>query len=251
MQLASLGSGSKGNATLVRGPGGCLLVDCGFSFSQFQKRLERLKADAGELRGVLVTHEHSDHGAGVARLAKRLQLPVFTTVGTARCLELDHYEVIRGGDEFDLAGLSVRAITVPHDAAEPVQFLFHEVASDRRLGILTDSGHVSDHMAEAYAELDGLLLEFNYDDGMLDSGPYPPHLKQRIAGRHGHLSNSQSLELLHRIDHQRLKRLVAAHLSEKNNHPDIVSGLLENWLQRFTCQAHIACQQQGFDWIDI
>jgi phosphoribosyl 1,2-cyclic phosphodiesterase len=251
MQLASLGSGSKGNATLVRGPDGCLLVDCGFSFSQFQKRLARLDTDAGELRGLLVTHEHSDHGAGVARLAERLQLPVFTTVGTARCLELDRYEVIRGEDEFVLAGLKVRAVTVPHDAAEPVQFLFHEEGSDRRLGILTDSGHVSDHMVEVYAELDGLLLEFNYDDEMLDSGPYPYHLKQRIAGRHGHLSNRQSLDLLQRIDRQRLKRLVAAHLSEKNNHPDIVSALLDEWQTSAACHTRIACQQQGFDWIDI
>jgi len=252
MQLASLGSGSKGNATLVRGPGGCLLVDCGFSFAQFGKRMARLGVDPGEIRAVLVTHEHSDHGAGVARVADKLSLPVLTTVGTARGLELERFEAIRGEDEFDLAGLRVRAVTVPHDAAEPVQFLFRNPENGRRLGILTDSGHVSDHMAEVYAELDMLLLEFNYDDEMLQGGPYPPHLKQRIAGRHGHLSNQQSLQLLDRIDRQRLRCLVAAHLSEKNNHPQLVAGLLEDWQDgRAACRTHIACQQQGFDWIEI
>lgn len=252
MQLASLGSGSKGNATLVRGPDGCLLIDCGFSLKQFEQRLARLGVCADEIRALLVTHEHSDHGSGVARVAARLGIPVMTTVGTARCLELEHFEVIRGGDRFSVAGLSVRAVTVPHDAAEPVQFLFEEPVSGRRLGVLTDTGHVSEHMVEVFAEVDGLLLEFNYDHEMLENGPYPPRLKQRIAGRHGHLSNHQSLDLLSRIDRNRLRRLVAAHLSEKNNAPAIVASLLKDsgW-QQGGCDTRIACQQQGFDWVDI
>ncbi len=252
MQLASLGSGSKGNATLVRGPDGCLLIDCGFSLKQFEQRLARLGVSADEIRALLVTHEHSDHGSGVARVAARLDIPVMTTVGTARCLELERFEVIRGEDRFSVAGLSVRAVTVPHDAAEPVQFLFEEPANGRRLGVLTDTGHVSEHMVEVFAEVDGLLLEFNYDDEMLENGPYPPRLKQRIAGRHGHLSNRQSLDLLSRIDRERLRRLVAAHLSEKNNAPAIVSSLLEgSGLQRGGCDTRIACQLEGFDWVDI
>ncbi len=252
MQLASLGSGSKGNATLVRGSKGCLLIDCGFSLKQFQRRLARLEADGSEIRALLVTHEHSDHGAGVARVAARLDIPVLTTVGTARRLELERFEVIRGEDEFELAGLRVRAVTVPHDAAEPVQFLFEDVHSGSRLGVLTDTGHVTEHMVEVYAELDALLLEFNYDDGMLENGPYPWHLKQRIAGRHGHLSNHQSLDLLQRIDRERLRRLIAGHLSEKNNSPDIVAELLDaDESVTGGCHTHIACQQQGFAWVDI
>ncbi len=252
MQLASLGSGSKGNATLVRGPEGCLLIDCGFSLAQFGQRMARLGADPAELRAILVTHEHSDHGAGVARLADKLGLPVLATVGTGRGLKLERFEAIRGEDEFELAGLRVRAVTVPHDAAEPVQYVFRNPRNDHRLGILTDSGHVSDHMLEVYAELDMLLLEFNYDDEMLQNGPYPPRLKQRIAGPHGHLSNRQSLQLLDRIDRQRLRCLVAGHLSEKNNHPHRVAGLLAGWqADRDPCHTHIACQQRGFGWIGL
>jgi len=251
MQLASLGSGSKGNATLVRGREGCLLIDCGFSLKQFEQRLARLDVEATEIRAILVTHEHSDHGSGVARVAARHDLPVLTTIGTARRLELERFEVIRGEDEFDLAGLRVRAVTVPHDAAEPVQFVFEDRADGSRLGVLTDTGHVTDHMVEVYAELDALLLEFNYDGQMLENGPYPYHLKQRIAGRHGHLSNRQSLDLLQRIDRERLRRLIAAHLSEKNNAPAIVAGLLDDdALEAEGCRTHIACQQQGFGWID-
>jgi len=252
MRLASLGSGSKGNATLVHGRDGCLLIDCGFSLRQFEQRLARLDIGVAEIRAILVTHEHSDHGSGVARVAERYDLPVLATVGTARRLELERFEVIRGEDEFDLAGLRVRAVTVPHDAAEPVQFVFEDQASGSRLGVLTDTGHVTEHMVEVYAELDALMLEFNYDGQMLENGPYPYHLKQRIAGRHGHLSNRQSLDLLQRIDRQRLRRLVAAHLSEKNNAPAIVAGLLDDdSLVARDCRSHIACQQQGFDWIDI
>ncbi len=252
MRLASLGSGSKGNATLVEGAEGCVLIDCGFSLRQFEQRLERLQLAPEAIRALLVTHEHSDHGSGVAKVAARYGIPVVTTVGTARCLQLEQYEAIRGGDEFCFAGLSVRAVTVPHDAAEPVQFVFEEPASGLRLGVLTDSGHVSDHMIDAYCELDALLLEFNYDDAMLENGPYPPRLKQRIAGRHGHLSNTQSLGLLQRIDRQRLKRLIAGHLSEKNNRPDIVAELLRDWQGRGNpCDTRIACQQQGFHWVDI
>jgi phosphoribosyl 1,2-cyclic phosphodiesterase len=252
MRLASLGSGSKGNATLVRGREGCLLIDCGFSLKQFEQRLARLDVAAAEIRAILVTHEHSDHGSGVARVAARYDLPVLSTIGTARRLELERFEAIRGEDEFELAGLRVRAVTVPHDAAEPVQFVFEDSASGTRLGVLTDTGHVTDHMVEVYAELDALLLEFNYDGQMLENGPYPYHLKQRIAGRHGHLSNRQSLDLLQRIDRARLRRLIAAHLSEKNNAPAIVAGLLDDdALEAQGCRTHIACQQQGFGWIEI
>jgi phosphoribosyl 1,2-cyclic phosphodiesterase len=249
MRLASLGSGSQGNATLVQSAQRCVLIDCGFSLAQFEKRLQRLELHPDKIDAVLVTHEHSDHATGVQRLATRYELPLWMTVGTSRALAIEDYQPIHGGGRYSLGDLEIEAVTVPHDAAEPVQFVIHEVTTQRRLGILTDSGHVSEHMRQVYDGVEALLLEFNYDPDMLHNGPYPYSLKQRVAGKLGHLSNLQSIELLQRIDTQRLECLVAAHISQKNNSPQRVEDLLQQIDHRG--QKIIACQQQGFEWIEI
>jgi phosphoribosyl 1,2-cyclic phosphodiesterase len=194
MWLASLGSGSKGNATLVRSEQGCILIDCGFSLKQFEKRLQNLSVSGQDISAILVTHEHSDHASGVARVASKYAIPLCMTVGTARVLNIRDYRVISGGQELQLLDLIIDVVTVPHDAAEPVQFVFRQQSQERRLGILTDSGHISEHILQAYDNLHCLLLEFNYDPEMLRDGPYPYSLKQRVAGNHGHLSNHQSIE---------------------------------------------------------
>ena len=249
MWLASLGSGSKGNATLVRSAQGCVLIDCGFSLKQFEKRLQSLALSGQDIDAILVTHEHSDHAAGVCRVAAKYGLPLLMTVGTARALEIREYQRISGGQQLQLKDLIIDVITVPHDAAEPVQFVFSEQSKQRRLGILTDSGHISNHMLQAYDHLHALLLEFNYDPDMLREGPYPYHLKQRVAGSHGHLSNLQSIDLLRQINTRELNCLIAAHISQKNNNAELVSDLL----QQLDChtQAIIACQNQGFNWIEV
>lgn len=250
MMLASLGSGSKGNATLIRSDHTCVLIDCGYSLLQFQKRLLNLNISADEIHAILVTHEHSDHGSGIAKLAKKFSIPVWTTVGTACALSLNEYHVISGGQEYQLGeDLKVRAVTVPHDAAEPVQFVFTQLTSGRKLGVLTDSGHITPHMKQAYDGLHALLLEFNYDDNMLQSGPYPPGLKRRISGQLGHLSNTQSLALLQQLDTSQLDCLIAAHISEKNNSSAIVDELLQGKSDKYN--PVLATQQQGFEWIQI
>ncbi len=250
MMLASLGSGSKGNATLVRSEKTCILIDCGYSLLQFEKRLLNLAVSAQEINAVLVTHEHSDHGSGIAKLARKYAIPVWTTVGTACALALEDYQMISGGQEYLLGeDLKVQVVTVPHDAAEPVQFVFTQLTSGRRLGVLTDSGHITPHMIQAYNGLHGLLLEFNYDENMLQNGPYPPSLKRRISGQLGHLSNSQSVDLLQQIDTSELECLIAAHISEKNNSAAIVDELLQHKSERYV--PVLASQQQGFEWIQV
>lgn len=250
MFLASLGSGSKGNATLLRCENTCVLIDCGYSVLQFEKRLQPLGINASDIDAILVTHEHSDHGAGVDRLARKYDIPVWASVGTARALKIERFHPVLGGQEFALGeDLLAHPVTVPHDAAEPVQFVFTQKSSGRRLGVLTDSGHVTPHMIEAYGGLHGLLLEFNYDENMLLNGPYPASLKRRIAGQLGHLSNNQSLEMLLRMDTSRLDCLVAAHISEKNNSAEIVAGLLQGLDARYASM--LANQQHGFDWIEV
>lgn len=249
MQLASLGSGSKGNCTVLRNGGTNVVIDCGFSLSQFEKRLQRLSLSGADIDAILVTHEHSDHGCGVNRAAKKYQIPVYLTMGSARQLELGEFNIISGGQRFELGDLGIQVVTVPHDAAEPVQFIFTDKHTQTRFGILTDSGHVTRHMITAYQDLKGLLLEFNYDPEMLVAGPYPASLKQRVAGDHGHLSNAQSMGMLEQINAPKLDCLIAAHISEKNNSPDLVSSLLQTL--QMDVDPVLATQQDGFDWIQI
>ena len=249
MRIASLGSGSQGNATLVRSEQACFLIDCGFSLSQVEKRLSRLGLTPAGIDAILVTHEHSDHGQGVERLAERFSIPMWMTVGTARALGIEDYSILMPGHSYSLLDCKIEVITVPHDAAEPVQFVVTEQSSHRRLGILTDSGHITPHMVQAYADLHGLLLEFNYDPDMLENGPYPYHLKRRVGGNHGHLSNQQSMHLLQQIKTETLGCLIAAHISQKNNSPALVSDLLGDL--SLSSPPVIACQDEGFEWIEI
>jgi phosphoribosyl 1,2-cyclic phosphodiesterase len=143
----------------------------------------------------------------------------------------------------------VLPVTVPHDANEPLQFIFHQTDIGKRFGILTDTGHITPHIVDSFSCLDGLLLEFNYDAEMLERGPYPEMLKQRVGGNHGHLSNDQSLDLLRRMDTSSLNCLIAAHISEKNNSAEIVDALIRK-LDAVPAPV-LANQEAGFDWISI
>ena len=145
MQVASIGSGSKGNATLLRSEDTCLMIDCGFSLAQFTKRIQRLQIDPADIDAILVTHEHSDHAGGVCRIAEHFRIPLYMTVGTGNALSYAGYRVINGGQQLQFGDLGVEVVTVPHDAAEPVQFVFTDQNNGRRLAVLTDSGHISEH----------------------------------------------------------------------------------------------------------
>ena len=251
MRIASLGSGSKGNATLVQHEGTTLLIDCGFSVRKFTQRLQRLGMVPEDIDAVLLTHEHGDHSGGVERLCSNHGIPLWTAMGTARAVLGAGYEfnTLIAGQSVDIGGIEVVPVTVPHDASEPLQFIFRQIDNGKRFGILTDSGHITSHIVAAFNKLDGLLLEFNYDPQMLETGPYPQALKQRVGGNHGHLSNQQSLDLLRQIDTSGLGCLIAAHISEKNNTPAIVARGIEQL--EGVPKPVLASQEQGFDWIAI
>ena len=251
MRIASLGSGSRGNATLVQYRDTTLLVDNGFSLKQFTRRLERLEIELEAIDAVLLTHEHGDHSGGVERLCARHEIPLWTAVGTARAALSPDFEYQRlvAGRAVIIGGIEIIPVTVPHDASEPLQFIFHQLDNGKRLGILTDTGHITRHIVEAFSCLDALLLEFNYDVEMLASGPYPDMLKQRVGGNLGHLSNDQSLDLLRQIDTDSLNCLIAAHISEKNNRSSIVDQLIRQIGD--VPVPVLADQEAGFDWISI
>ena len=251
MRIASLGSGSRGNATLVQYRDTTLLVDNGFSLKQFTRRLERLEIELDAIDAVLLTHEHGDHSGGVERLCARHAIPLWTAVGTARAALSPGFEYQRlvAGRAVTIGGIEIVPVTVPHDASEPLQFIFHQLDNGKRLGILTDTGHITRHIVDAFSCLDALLLEFNHDAEMLASGPYPDMIKQRVGGNFGHLSNEQSLDLLRQIDTDSLNCLIAAHISEKNNRSAIVDQLIRQ--MEDVPVPVLADQEAGFDWISI
>lgn len=249
MRIASLGSGSRGNGTLIAAAGRILLVDCGFSLADAQQRAARLGVDLARLDAILVTHEHSDHCSGVAALSRRHGIPVYLTHGTLASGRLDgcaETHAFNADSAFSLGGVSVRAVAVPHDAREPVQYVFR----DERwcAGVLTDLGSVTPHVAAAFAACDLLLLEFNHDRAMLAAGPYPPALKRRVGGDWGHLSNGQAADLLERLDRARLRRLFIAHTSEKNNTRGHIETLLQARFPDLLPRLVWACQARGFPW---
>ena len=252
MRFASLGSGSKGNATLVEVGATRILVDCGFSCVETEKRLARLSLEPGDLSAILVTHEHGDHISGVARLSRRYQLPVWMTAGTEAVHkggEVAAWQCFNGHENFSIGELHIEPFPVPHDAREPCQFVFSD--GERRLGLLTDVGSITSHIVQALLNLDAIILECNHDPDMLSNGPYPPVLKQRVGGPFGHLSNQQAAELLARIDTDHLQHLVIAHLSEKNNEPELPRALLSEVLGCRAEEILVADQPDGMSWLSL
>lgn len=252
MRFASLGSGSRGNATVVQCGSTCVLVDCGFSRRETGRRLQRLGLDAQGLDAILVTHEHSDHASGVGSLAASLQIPVYLTPGTHLALDLSGVSCVEHFNchqAFRIRDLEICPFPVPHDARENSQFRFSD--GDRSFAILTDTGHLTNHVVAMLSSCEALLVEANHDPDMLAAGPYPPALKDRVAGGYGHLSNTQTTDLLTRIDPSRLHQVVAAHVSDKNNTQAlalqaVASGLgcEEQWIG-------VADQMEGLDWRDV
>lgn len=252
MRFALLGSGSRGNATLVEADGTLVMVDCGFPLAETEARLARLGVAADRIAALLITHEHGDHASGAALFAARYQVPVWCTAGTrAACgkFGLHRAELFSPQASFTLAALEVTPITVPHDACEPTQFVFSD--GRRRLGLLTDTGSITPHIRARLADCAALILECNHDRDMLEQGPYPAKLKQRVGGRFGHLSNAQAAELLTELDCGELQCLVAAHLSEKNNTPQLACNALAHALNCEADWVQVATQDGGLDWREL
>lgn len=251
IRYASLGSGSRGNATLVASANNMVLVDCGFTLKETCQRLERLSVSPHDISALIVTHEHGDHIKGVGPFARKYQLPVHITPGTYKARDigtLPDLQLIHGYQSFSVGEIRVTPVAVPHDAREPAQFLFD--VEGCRLGVLTDLGSISSHVEEHFYQCDALVLEANHDPQMLASGPYPFSLKQRVGGFWGHLSNEQAAAFLHRVDQRRLKQLVVAHISQQNNSLEVARAAIANVLTE-AVDVIYACQEQGFDWREV
>lgn len=253
LRFASLGSGSEGNATLVQTLETTLLVDCGYSVRELTRRCRGLAVDPARLDGLLVTHEHADHISGVVALARRYRLTVWMTHGTwlgAGRPTLQNLRLFDGhGGAFRIGTLYVRPFPVPHDAREPVQFVFEY--RDKRFGMLTDIGSLTPHVVAMLKGIDGLLLECNHDRQMLASGPYPLRLQARVGGDFGHLANEQAASLLQQLNPDRLRHLVAGHISQKNNAPSLVRDAIAEVSIDLRDRACLLAQDEASDWYQI
>src|SRR5690606_22297085 len=251
MRYCSLGSGSRGNATLIEYGQTRLLVDCGFGLRATEKRLAAAGLSAHQLTAILVTHEHSDHIKGVALLAQRYRLPVYMTAGTYLGMDETELpvELIRFGQDFVIGDIRVTPVPVPHDAREPCQYIFD--SGTHKLGVLTDTGTITPLITEMYSGLDALCLEANYGPVMLANGPDPPCLRARVGGRLGHLSNQQAAGLLEAVDMSALKHVAIAHISEKNNRPELALGARSSVLDGWDGELRLAVQNHGLPWQDI
>lgn len=252
MQIAILGSGSRGNASLIRQGNTCLMVDCGFSVKETEQRLARLNLNGELLTAILVTHEHGDHIKGVGALARKYDLPVWATRGTLAAGRLgDGVETraICSHSAFAIQDIQVQPFPVPHDAREPSQFVFSD--GHKRVGLLTDTGCSTPHVEQQLDGCDALILECNHERELLDNGDYPLPLKRRVGGELGHLSNTQAAEILQRLDTGRLSHIVAAHLSEKHNTPTLAQAALAAALNCETNWVQVAHQEQGLDWREV
>ncbi len=254
MRFASVGSGSEGNGLVVQAGQAVVLMDCGFSVGETAARLARLGLDPAQISGIVVTHEHSDHVGGVARFARQHAIPVWMTHGTLRAHrhlmgDLPEITEIDSHTAFAIGDIQVQPYTVPHDAAEPVQYVFGDGA--RKLGVLTDAGCATPHIEATLHGCHALVLECNHDEEMLANGAYPYFLKQRVGGRLGHLSNAAAAHLLARLDTGRLQHIVAAHLSQKNNRRELAVAALSRALGCAEDWVAVATQEEGTDWREI
>ena len=254
MRFALLGSGSEGNALVVEVGQTRVLMDCGFSLAETVARLSRIGLLPEQLQAIVVTHEHGDHIGGVARFARKYALPVFLTHGTVRSQNGNFSNVaavteINPHLQFSIGEIQVQPYPVPHDASEPVQYVFGDGV--RRLGVLTDAGSSTPHIEATLMGCDALILECNHDTEMLANGDYPYHLKQRVGGRYGHLNNHAAAALLARLDHRRLQYIVAAHLSRKNNTRELAVNALSRVLSGREDKITVATQDEGLSWCEI
>lgn len=255
IRFKSLGSGSSGNATVIQARSGTqlvhLLVDCGLGVREMDKRLGLAGMTADCIDAIFVTHEHGDHIGCALSLAKRERIPVWMSAGTYDAIGRPDFDgllrIACDGIPIDLGAMQVAPFTVPHDAREPLQLCVGDGSA--RLGVLTDLGHITAHVIEQLAGCGSMLLECNHDEEMLRVGRYPEFLKRRVGGGWGHLANSAAAAAAQALLAHGLKQVVAAHLSEQNNKPELARAELARALGCESADIHVADGAAGSCWL--
>ena len=257
LRFRNLGSGSTGNATLVEARSGHritrMLVDCGLGLRQLESRLASAELLPQQIDAVFITHEHSDHVGCVLSLALTHRIPVWMSRGTYSATGEPDFDgllnLTHDLDVVDLGACEIRPFTVPHDAREPLQLRCSDGGS--HLGVLTDLGYATTHVMRQLEGCHALMLESNHDPELLALSRYPDFLKRRVGGRYGHLANAEAAGIAQRLQHSGLRHVVAAHLSEQNNRPDLARAALASALGWMPEQIQVADPRSGTGWFDV
>lgn len=254
LRFSLLASGSDGNSLVIEADNTRILVDCGLkSAKEVERRLLERGITPSDLSAILVTHEHGDHIGSAGTMARRHNLPIYASFGTlsnwAEASKIERLCPFENHERLEIGDIEIQAFPVPHDARDPTQFVFSD--GSRRLGLLTDTGHITPHIVQQLQGCDALILEANHDPELLNQSSYPAHLIRRIESHYGHLSNPQAADLLAQIAGSRLQHLVAAHLSKENNRPELVQEIFATVLGCSRQDIAIAQQETGLDWREI
>ena len=247
LEITILASGSNGNAALVRTSTASFLVDAGLSTKELTLRLAQCGLEPRELCAILITHEHGDHSRGLAQWSKKHSTPIYCNRQTAAVLrdKVTHFsgwKIFESGAEFALEGTIIRSFLIPHDAVEPVGFVIR--SGNRSFGFLTDLGHATTLVIESLRGVEGLLIETNYDEELLNQDTKRPWaIKQRIQSRHGHLSNGAAAETVSQIRHDALGHVLLGHLSRDCNREDLALAAMHKILEGSTTQVFCAAQE--------
>ena len=240
VSLTVLASGSRGNSALVSSSRTRVLVDAGISCRETFKRLKAVGEDPHQLSAIVITHEHADHVAGLAVLARKLRVPIFMTGATHHVWarserdatgeppQIPQLEIFTSGHRFQIGDIEVTPFTIPHDAADPVGFAFR--VEGAKLAVATDLGYLPPNVCDHLRGCDVLVMESNHDLEMLRVGPYPWSVKQRVMSRVGHLSNHALADFFRDDYDGGASYIVLAHISEQNNHPELARGAAMNAL---------------------
>jgi phosphoribosyl 1,2-cyclic phosphodiesterase len=260
LKFKNLGSGSTGNASVIEAQCGLqttrILIDCGLGLKELERRLIQAELELTDLDALFITHEHADHVGHTRRVAGALGIPVWMSQGTwLACNGLDwgldssQINIARDTQIINIGSIEITPFTVPHDAREPLQVKLSDGSVS--MGLLTDLGHISSHVLSHLKGCNALLMETNHDTQMLRNSGYPQFLKDRISGPLGHLSNDSACELARKLNHTGLGHVVAAHLSERNNSPEIVLECLSKALGRSQDEVWVASPVTGSAWVTV
>lgn len=223
-KLCTLVSGSSGNSIFLSHNGTNILIDCGISGIQIQKSLEEIDVSADNIHYILVTHEHTDHSKGAGIMSRRFDIPIVASRGTWNGMEIgevsDKNKIIFDKNfQMDIGGIGVTPFNIPHDAMQPTGYKFD--LGDKKIAIATDIGHINQEIKDAVGGCEVVILEANYDEDMLENGPYPYYLKQRIGGTNGHLCNVEAGELASFLVRNGTHTIMLGHLSKENNSENV------------------------------
>lgn len=253
MRVIVLGSGSGGNAVVVESGRRRVLIDAGFACRELERRMVAAGIDPRSIEALLLTHEHGDHVRGAERFSRKHGVAVHATSGTfAEAPQLRQGGVLISGKRVEVAGFEVEPFEIPHDAREPVGMVLEDPGG-RRMGLVADLGTRTQLAWTRLRDLDALILESNHDLDMLRNGPYPWPLKQRVAGRHGHLSNREAAEGLPDLVNDRLRWVVLYHLSQTNNLPALAAAAAGEALDACGARAEVvvASQNRSTSWLEV